>query len=115
MSAKEKGKSLEQRAASELKSLGWEILFCNKKIFGVEIDIIAKKKSELLFVEVKSWPEAFPVESRWPVQQKYRFLKALESYAIIKKANVFGCLALVGNTKIDFFDSHSNLILDLSK
>lgn len=48
------GKEGEEQAVIFLKSLGYKILDRNFRIRGGEIDIIAKEKSAVVFVEVKA-------------------------------------------------------------
>ncbi|MBQ9539557.1 MAG: YraN family protein [Treponema sp.] len=52
----EKGRSGEDRAASYLQSLGFQVIFRNYRIRGGEIDIVALDGEILVFVEVKSLP-----------------------------------------------------------
>ncbi len=54
LTCKEKGKKAEDLAASYLHSKGFKIPERNFKTSFGEIDIIAKKKLTLVFVEVKS-------------------------------------------------------------
>lgn len=54
MSTSKKGKHGEKLAANYLKNHGYEILEENYRHKRGEIDIIAKKKGLLVFVEVKS-------------------------------------------------------------
>mgnify|MGYP006426333439 CR=1 FL=1 len=54
-STTDRGKYGEQRAAEHLRQRGWEILERNFRLFGAEVDIIAKCRDEYHFVEVKSW------------------------------------------------------------
>jgi len=48
------GKISEEQASSFLESQGYRILFHNYKARGSEIDIIAREKDTICFVEVKS-------------------------------------------------------------
>ncbi len=50
----ESGSFGESLAVQHLKTLGYEILFQNWRFKRLEIDIIAKEKDILIFVEVKS-------------------------------------------------------------
>jgi len=49
-----KGKSGERRAVEYLKNKGYEILFANYRYGHKEIDIIARHKNNIVFVEVKA-------------------------------------------------------------
>jgi len=48
------GKKGEQYAVDYLRALGYEIVRTNYHILGGEIDIISRKESEIVFVEVKT-------------------------------------------------------------
>ena len=50
----ELGKIGEQKAAEYLKKKGYKILERNYKYKNLEIDIIAQRKTDLVFVEVKT-------------------------------------------------------------
>ena len=59
-----RGRKGEEIAARYLQSRGYNIITMNARYKGGEIDIVAKEKNELVFVEVKSrstrafgWPE----------------------------------------------------------
>lgn len=72
----EKGRSAEKVVAKYLLSKGWEICEMNFTIRGGEIDIIAKKKDMLIFVEVRSWkknywPGGTPLETITPAKIKH--------------------------------------------
>lgn len=49
------GRSGENAAATYLSEIGYEILQRNFRLYGAEVDIIARYGSEVHFVEVKSW------------------------------------------------------------
>ncbi len=53
------GKQGEEKAVEFLVDLGYEIIECNWRDQKYEIDIIAKDKNELVFVEVKTRSTAF--------------------------------------------------------
>ena|SRR5690348_3094815 len=66
MSARKIGDRAEGLACKYLKSLGYKILERNYQIRGGEIDIVARDKNVLVFVEVKArWSHNFgePFES----------------------------------------------------
>lgn len=44
----------EQIAADYLQSIGYEILECNYRASYAEVDIIAKDKNQIVFIEVKT-------------------------------------------------------------
>ena len=72
----ETGKDGEQLALGYLRQSGYEILHCNWRFLKYEIDIIAKKKDRLHFIEVKSrnyFPGAYPEES--VTKKKFNFIK----------------------------------------
>ena len=58
MGTKETGQKGEERAAQYLIEKGYEILERNWRTKTGEIDIIAKKAETLVFVEVKTLPQA---------------------------------------------------------
>ena len=49
------GRSGEEAAAAYLSEIGYEILRRNFRLYGAEVDIIARYDAEIHFVEVKSW------------------------------------------------------------
>ena len=58
MNSKQTGVDGENRAAEYLKNQGYEILERNYRTKTGEIDIIAMKAENLVFVEVKTLPQA---------------------------------------------------------
>lgn len=67
------GKISEEQASSFLESQGYRILFRNYKAQGSEIDIIAREKDTICFVEVKSrYSDRFgsPQEAVTPAKQQ---------------------------------------------
>jgi putative endonuclease len=59
VSAHSKGLAGEERAAAYLAREGWTVLARNWRSPPGEIDIIANRRDQLAFIEVKSW-SAFP-------------------------------------------------------
>lgn len=84
MNHKSAGDSGEEIASKYLESQGYEVLERNFRIRGGEIDIIAKDKEYLVFVEVKTrWSHEYglPVESITPWKIRY-LLKTAQFYLI---------------------------------
>lgn len=82
MSTIDIGNKGEDLACKYLQKLGYKILERNYRIRGGEIDIIAKDKEYLVFVEVKtrySHDFGLPVESMTPWKIKY-LLKTARFY-----------------------------------
>ena len=77
-SSKTTGIIKEKIVAQHLKKQGWEILYQNKKVLGVEIDLLAKKNKEHLLIEVKSIKKAEQLENILKEKQKERLKKVVE-------------------------------------
>ena len=77
--SKTKGFINEHIVARYLIQKGWTILHQNKKVLGVEIDILAKKGKEHLLIEVKSIKKEEYLESILKDKQKERLQKAAQS------------------------------------
>ena len=89
MNKKSKGKAAEEKAASYLKSLGYEILERNFRSKFGEIDIIAKDKDTLVIVEVRSKSYSFfgtPEETISKSKAK-KIIKTAEFYIQTKNPN----------------------------
>src|SRR3989344_5121605 len=74
MSNKDVGNSGEETACRYLQKQGYKILGRNYRIRGGEIDIVAKDKEALVFVEVKTrWSHEYgsPAESMTPWKIKF--------------------------------------------
>ena len=83
------GKQGEQIAQTFLRSLGYKILDSNVRTPLGEIDIIAKKKEVIHFVEVKtrkSLEKGLPHESVTFIKQLH-MKRAVEYYCLINKLN----------------------------
>lgn len=65
---------------------GYEPLYHQKKIFGVEFDWIFKNPRGLLYVEVKSVRHPDFFIQRWPWKQKQRFLRVAAALAEQQRA-----------------------------
>jgi len=70
-----KGHNNETVVADYLESKGWEVILRNQRLFGVEIDLIAKKKTSYILVEVKSLNSEFYLEKIISLKQKQRLKK----------------------------------------
>ena len=94
ISSKQLGNLGEETAIDFLQKKGYQILDRNyvpKWITRArkEIDIVAKKKNLLVFVEVKSAKELenFYPESKVDFQKKQKLIRIAESYILEKKVN----------------------------
>ncbi|MBR1929146.1 MAG: YraN family protein [Paludibacteraceae bacterium] len=77
----ELGKIGEQKAAEYLKKKGYKILERNYKYKNLEIDIIAQRKTDLVFVEVKTRSDNTLFEPEDAVNyQKQRNITIAASY-----------------------------------
>ena len=79
INSKRKGCIKEKIVAQYLQSKGWTILYKNKKVLDVEIDIFAKKKTEYLLIEVKSIKKDEHLENILKGKQKERLKKVAQS------------------------------------
>lgn len=82
--SKEKGAKAEDLAVEYLVSKGFKILERNFRTTFGEIDIIAKKKSTLIFVEVKSEfsGDGFLAEEKIDKRKKEKILKVAEFFLV---------------------------------
>lgn len=99
------GQLKEKAVVQYLKQKGWTILYQNKKIQGVEIDILAKKQKELILLEVKSIKKESQLENIIKKNQKERLSKAVEILSEKFSENLSCFLATVDSqNKINFFE-----------
>ncbi|MBO4859103.1 MAG: YraN family protein [Treponema sp.] len=84
MGNRETGLSGEERAAQYLLEKGYEVLERNWRTKTGEIDIIAKKAETLVFVEVKTLPQATPdmLSSVLNRQKLQRILKTSKRFLL---------------------------------
>ena len=76
------GKAGEAAALSHLRALGYEVLRTNYRVREGEVDVIARHRGELAFVEVKTRRSAAfgtPEESLTPTKQR-RLIAAAQRY-----------------------------------
>ena len=64
-----KGKKGESYAADFLKAAGYTIVKRNFRHRGGEIDIIAEKEDQLVFVEVKTWDAFYVNDTEYAVNK----------------------------------------------
>lgn len=108
MSNKQTGNYGEKLACQYLQELGYKILERNFRIRGGEIDIVAKDKDFLVFVEVKSrysHEYGLPVESitRWKIKA---LLKS--AYFYIQKIKWGNGPFRLDMVSVDFAPSYNN-------
>ncbi len=105
----------EEIACKYLQKMGYKILERNYRIRGGEIDIVAKDKGSLVFVEVKTrWSHEYglPVESMTPWKIKY-LLKTARFY--IQKINWGDKEYRLDFVSVDFAESKQNPSIELVK
>lgn len=113
MSTKTTGNYGEELAANFLKELGFKILERNYRIQGGEIDIVAKDKEILVFVEVKtrySHKFGLPIESITPWKIRPLLKTALFYIQKIKWGEKPYRLDVIS---VDFTDSKDNPKIEL--
>jgi len=79
MNRREQGSRAEEVAATYLESIGYKVLEKNVHMRVGEIDIVAMKDGELVFVEVRSSSSSDPLESI-TARKLERLKKAILSY-----------------------------------
>jgi len=90
ISLRQKGKKAEELAIKYLKNKGYEIVSKNFYTRWGEIDLIAKKKNLLIFVEVKSQSgekEYFP-EEKVDFNKQKKILKTAEIFLLKNSKNL---------------------------
>ena len=104
MNSKTKGLLKEQAVAQYLIKRGWKILSQNKKILGVEVDILAQKNKDKAIIEVKSIKSSGQISSILKEAQKDRLKKVTESLLDQEGQKLLLYLATVDEkNRIDFF------------
>ena len=103
--SKSKGYQKEERVCEYLIERGWKIIYKNKKILGVEIDILAQRKEEQMVIEVKSISDLNHIEKILKPVQKRRLQKVSESLCSKPEESIRLFLATVDSkNQIDFFE-----------
>jgi putative endonuclease len=105
------GKTGEELAVTFLKEKGYEILHINLRLEKVEVDIIAKDKNQIVFVEVKTRNSAMVEPEKAVNKNKQKNLqKAAEIFLEerqLKNELRFDIIAIVNqknNTDIEHFE-----------
>ena len=105
LSLKQKGLIKENIVAKYLKNRGWEIVFQNKKILGVEVDLFVKKNKNYCLIEVKSLKTDQHLQGLFKDKQKERLKKVGQSLLQDYPKGLRFFLASVDpKNKIDFFE-----------
>ena len=90
-----KGRQNESLVSQHLKRKGWHIVCQNQKFFGVEVDILAKKRGIYTLVEVKSLRNEAHLEKILNNQQKKRLKMVAEALSLQTPEGLYLFLALV--------------------
>jgi putative endonuclease len=105
------GKTGEELAVSFLKEKGYEILHTNLRLEKVEVDIVAKDKNQIVFVEVKTRSSAMVEPEKAVNKSKQKNLQwAAEIFLEerqLKNELRFDIIAIVkqkNNTDIEHFE-----------
>ena len=105
INSKIKGAEKEQIVSQYLIKRGWEIVCQNKKILGVELDILAQKNKDRVLIEVKSVSKSEQIERILKPNQKERLKQAAESLCDDSQHSIRFFLAVVDRkNKVDFFE-----------
>ena len=105
LNSKSKGYQKEERVCEYLTERRWQIIYRNKKILGVEIDILVQKKKELVLIEVKSISNSNQIKNILKPEQKKRLQKAAESLCDNSEVSIRLFLATVDpKNQIYFFE-----------
>ena len=90
MNSYEKGKSGEDKACRYLEEKGFSILERNYRGKKGEIDIIARDKNCLVFIEVKSWGSVPFAEAGFSIGRikKDRMISTVKQYIYLQGKNI---------------------------
>ncbi|MFH0887495.1 MAG: YraN family protein [bacterium] len=101
----QRGLGGEEDAKRYLLSLGYEIIECNFRVPGGEIDIIAQDGDEIVFIEVKSYSEESmtPLHESITAGKRRRMIMAAKRYLDTReeKNGRFDVILIDGSSKID--------------
>lgn len=105
------GKTGEELAISFLKEIGYEILYTNLRLEKVEVDIVAKDKNQIVFVEVKTRSSAMVEPEKAVNKSKQKNLQRAAEIFLeerqLKNELRFDIIAIVkqkNNTDIEHFE-----------
>lgn len=96
--SRSRGRKSEQLVQDHLKSKGWSIVFQNRRICDVEVDILAKRRGVHLLVEVKSLSQEEHIEKILSRKQKAR-LKAVAGILAPQAPRGLSLVLALVNTK----------------
>lgn len=86
------GTAGEDRAAAFLPGKGWLVLERNFRIRGAEIDVIARKDDQIVFVEVKAWNTLPPSELEFSIDgRKQGRIARAARYYVSRRREAAGC------------------------
>lgn len=104
LSSKQKGVQKEEKVRQFLIQKGWRIIYKNKKILGVELDILARKNKDYIVIEVKSISHPGQIEKILKPEQKNRLEKATASlYGRFNSSPQLFLAVIDPKNQIDFF------------
>ncbi len=103
-SPKAKGLIKERLVAQYLRERGWNIICQNKKVLGVETDLLAKKGQSFCLIEVKSLKKEEHLEAIVKDRQKERLKQVAESLSDDFPSLRLFLAAVSDKNKIEFFE-----------
>ncbi len=90
LSDRERGRLGEDRAVAKLRADGCRIVGRNRRVAGVEIDVLAEDPNEqvLLVVEVKASGDGRPPERRVDVSRRRRLVRAATRLGLSRRVAI---------------------------
>ena len=105
------GKTGEELAVSFLKEIGYEILHTNLRLEKVEVDIVAKDKNQIVFVEVKTRSSAMVEPEKAVNKSKQKNLQRAAEIFLEERQlknelrfDISGIVQQKNNTDIEHFE-----------
>lgn len=79
------GSWAEDQAAFYLETAGYQVLFRNERVAGVEVDLMVKRGKTIIAVEVKareslSSTDGFSIQQVWSPAQQFRLQQGLHGF-----------------------------------